>query len=177
MLSPVVQDALNDQINTELYSSYNYLAMSAWCERQNFRGCANWLRVQSQEEYAHAMKLYSFLVARSGKVVLRTIAAPQTDYESIPQVFQEALKQELDVSQRIDSLYELAFRERAFAALVELQWFITEQVEEERTSRDIVAKFELVKNDPSALLDMDRELGERTMAAEAADAAGEDPAT
>jgi len=177
MLSPVVQDALNDQINTELYSSYNYLAMSAWCERQNFRGCANWLRVQSQEEYAHAMKLYDFLVARSGKVVLRAIAPPQTDYESIPQVFQEALKQELDVSRRIDLLYELAFREKAFAALVELQWFITEQVEEERTSRDIVAKFELVKDDPSALLDMDRELGARTLAAADANAAGADSAT
>lgn len=164
MLSQVVQDALNDQINTELYSSYNYLAMSAWCERQNFRGCANWLRVQSQEEYGHAMKLYNFLIARSGKVILKSIAAPQAEYESIPRVFQEALKQELDVSRRIDSLYELAFRERAFAALVELQWFITEQVEEERTAHDIVAKFELVKDDPSALLDLDRELGARTIA-------------
>lgn len=172
MLSPVVQEALNDQINTELFSSYNYLAMSAWCESRNFRGCANWLRVQSQEEYAHAMKLYSFLIARHGKSVLKAIAAPRTDYDSIPHVFQEALNQELDVSRRIDALYELAFRERAFAALVELQWFITEQVEEERTARDIVAKFELVKDDPSALLDMDRELGARTLAEAAGGAEG-----
>lgn len=173
MLSQVVQDALNDQINTELYSSYNYLAMSAWCERQNFRGCANWLRVQSQEEYAHAMKLYNFMVARNGKVILQSVDGPQNEYQSIPQVFGEALKQELDVSARIDALYELAFKERAFAALVELQWFITEQVEEERTARDIVAKLELIKDDPAALLDMDRELGARTAAA--ADAGAGDP--
>lgn len=173
MLSQVVQDALNDQIVTELYSSYNYLAMSAYCERQNFRGCAHWLRIQSQEEYSHAMKLYDFLLARNGKVVLQEISAPRTDYDSIPQVFGESLKQEEDVSRRIDLLYELAFKERAFAALVELQWFITEQVEEERTARDILSKFELVKHDPSAMLDLDRELGARSAADAAASAASE----
>lgn len=171
MLSQVVQDALNEQINTELYSSYNYLAMSAFCERRNFRGCAQWLRVQSQEEYAHAMKLYDFLLARNGRVALSQIRAPRTDYDSLPEVFAESLKQEEDVSRRIDLLYELAFKEKAFAALVELQWFISEQVEEERTARDIVSKFELVKDDPSALLDLDRELGTRTTAP-AADSAG-----
>lgn len=172
MLSQVVQDALNEQITTELYSSYNYLAMSAFCERKNFRGCAQWLRVQSQEEYLHAMKLYDFLLARNGKVVLSQIRAPRTDYDSIPQVFGESLKQEEDVSRRIDLLYELAFKEKAFAALVELQWFISEQVEEERTARDIVSKFELVKDDPSALLDLDRELGTRTTAPAGPDASG-----
>ena len=126
MLSPVVQGALNEQITTELFSSYNYLAMSAFCERQNFRGCAQWLRVQSQEEYAHAMKLYDFLLARNGKVELKAIQAPRTDYDSIPQVFAETLKQEEEVSRRIDQLYELAFKEKAFAALVQLQWFITQ---------------------------------------------------
>ncbi|HND52554.1 MAG TPA: ferritin [Pirellulaceae bacterium] len=173
MLSPVVQGALNEQITTELFSSYNYLAMSAFCERQNFRGCAQWLRVQSQEEYAHAMKLYDFLLARNGKVELKAIQAPRTDYDSIPQVFAETLKQEEEVSRRIDQLYELAFKEKAFAALVQLQWFITEQVEEERTARDILSKFELVKDDPSALLDLDRELGTRTPGA---DAAADEPA-
>lgn len=165
MISQVVQDALNDQINTEFYSSYNYLAMSAFCERSNFRGCARWLRVQSEEESMHALKLYNFMTARSARVVLREIKTPRTDYDSIPHVFDEALKQELEVSRRIDSLYELAFKEKAFAALVELQWFISEQVEEERTARDIVAKFELVKADPSALLDLDRDLGSRVAAA------------
>lgn len=161
MLSQIVQDALNDQINTEFYSSYNYLAMSAYCENQNFRGCAHWLRVQSEEEHMHALKLYHFMINRSAKVVLKEIKTPKGEFNSIPQVFQEALAQELDVSRRIDHLYELAFKEKAFAALVELQWFISEQTEEERTARDIVAKFELVKADPSALLDLDRELGSR----------------
>ncbi len=161
MLSQVVQDALNEQINTEFYSSYNYLAMSAFCEHQNFRGCAHWLRMQSEEEHMHALKLYNFMINRSAKVVLTVIQTPKSTYDSIPHVFQEALTQELEVSRRIDSLYELAFTEKAFAALVELQWFISEQTEEERTARDIVAKFEFVKSDPSALLDLDRELASR----------------
>jgi ferritin len=101
------------------------------------------------------------MLNRSAKVVLKEIKTPKTNYDSIPHVFQEALAQELEVSRRIDSLYELAFKEKAFAALVELQWFISEQTEEERTARDIVAKFELVKSDPSALLDLDRELATR----------------
>ena len=161
MLSQVVQDALNEQINTEFFSSYNYLAMSAFCEHSNFRGCAHWLRMQSEEEHMHALKLYNFMINRSAKVVLKAIVPPQIDYHSIPHVFQEALTQELEVSRRIDQLYELAFKEKAFAALVELQWFISEQTEEERTARDIVAKFEFVKLDPAALLDLDRELASR----------------
>ncbi len=167
MLSQVVQDALNDQINMEFFSSYNYLAMSAFCEHQNFRGCAHWLRMQSNEEHMHALKLYSFMINRSAKVELKEIRTPQSTFGSIPQVFQEALTQELEVSRRIDLLYELAFKEKAFAALVELQWFISEQTEEERTARDIVAKFELVKQDPSALLDLDRELASRVPPTEA----------
>ena len=162
MISTLVQDALNEQINTEFASSLAYLAMAAYCERQNFRGCAHWLRLQSAEEHAHGMKLYNFMIARNGKVVLGEIPAPQTDYESLVDVFRQSLKQEILVSQRLDALYELAFREKNFAALVELQWFITEQVEEERTARTILAKLELVKDDPSALLDLDREFGNRT---------------
>ena len=165
MLSQIVQEALNDQINMEFFSSYNYLAMSAYCENQNFRGCAHWLRMQSDEEHMHALKLYHFMINRSAKVVLQEIKTPQSSYTSISEVFQEALTQELEVSRRIDLLYELAFKEKAFAALVELQWFISEQTEEERTARDIVAKFELVKADPSALLDLDREMASRVPAA------------
>jgi ferritin len=162
MISTHVQDALNEQINTEFASSYTYLAMAAYCEQQNFRGCAHWLRLQSTEEYGHGMKLYNFMTARSAKVVLREIPAPQTDYASVLDVFQQSLNQEMQVSQRLDALYELAFREKNFAALVELQWFITEQVGEERTARTILAKLELVKDDPAALLDLDREFATRT---------------
>ncbi len=162
MISSVVEKAINEQINNELGSSYAYLAMSAFCESQNFRGCARWLRVQSQEEYGHAMKLFDFLLARGNAVRLDAIAEPNVKFQSIPQVFKAALKQENDVSERIDRLYELAFKEKVFAAMVELQWFLTEQVEEEKTAREIVAKFDLAKDDPALLLDLDRELGQRT---------------
>lgn len=161
MLPQVVQDALNKQINIELSSSYSYLAMSAFCELNNFLGSAQWMQLQSAEEREHAMKLYDFLIARGCKVTLGEIAAPQGDFESIPHVFHTALEQEQKVSASINDLYELAHNEKAFAALVELQWFITEQVEEEKSVREIVAKFDMLKDDPSAMLDLDRELGER----------------
>ena len=161
MLPQVVQDALNDQINIELSSSYGYLAMSAYCELNNFLGSAHWMQLQSREEHEHAMKLYNFLIARGCKVKLTGLEAPQGEFESIPHVFACALEQEHKVSESINNLYELAHQEKAFAALVELQWFITEQVEEEKSVREIVAKFQMLKDDPSALLDLDRELGER----------------
>ncbi|MBX3427401.1 MAG: ferritin [Pirellulales bacterium] len=161
MLTDKVQSAINDQINNELFSSYSYLSMAAWCEHEQFTGCAHWLRLQSAEEYAHAMKLYDFLIARNGRVLLRPIAQPEVDFPSIPQVFEASLAQEQRVSAQIDALYELAFHEKAFAALVELEWFITEQVEEEKSAREIVHKFNMVKDDPASLLDLDRELAAR----------------
>jgi len=161
MFSQTVQDAINEQINNELSASYSYLAMSAYCERQNFLGCARWLRIQSEEEYGHGIRLLDFLLARNGTVRLKAIAEPSVKYKSLAAVFEEALAQEQEVSQKIDKLYELALNEKAFAALVQLQWFITEQVEEEKTAREIVAKFHLLKDDPAALLDLDRELGAR----------------
>lgn len=163
MLSQLVQDKINEQINNELQSSYNYLAMCAYCEFAQFFGCANWLRVQSQEEYGHAMKLYDFLSARGGRVVLADVKKPNAEFESLTHVFESVLQQEQQVTAQIDSLYELAFKEKAFAALVELEWFIQEQVEEEKSARDILHKFRLVENDPPSLLDLDRELAERTL--------------
>ena len=161
MLNEVVQEAINDQINNELFSMYSYLSMSAYCEHKQMRGCAHWMRLQSQEEYVHAMRLYDFLIVRQGRVKLRPIAQPEIDFASVPEVFQKALAQEQTITQQINSLYEMAFNEKAFAALVELEWFINEQVEEEKTARDIVYKFQLVKDDPAALLDLDRELSAR----------------
>ncbi|TWT85240.1 putative ferritin-1 [Posidoniimonas polymericola] len=160
-LSPVMQDAINDQIKNELSSSYSYLAMSAYLEHEQFLGCAAWMRAQSAEENDHAMRLYDFLTARGSRVVLQALAEPRKDYESIPQVFEAALEQERTVTSQIDNLFELAIEQKAFAALVELEWFVKEQVEEEKSLRDIVHKFNLVKDDPSSLLDLDRELGSR----------------
>lgn len=164
MIGQVMQDAINEQINNELYSSYLYLAMSAYCEKQSFTGCAQWLRFQSQEEHGHALRLFDFMIARDGDVALTTIAKPQAEYKSLLDVFSNALAREQEVSKRIDGLYELAFEQKAFSALVELEWFITEQVEEEKTIREIVDKFKLVKDDPASLFALDRELGERSSA-------------
>jgi ferritin len=161
MLSNLVKEGINRQINNELSASYSYLAMSAYCQQQNFVGCAHWLRMQSSEEYGHAMKLFDFLLARNGEVQLQAIVQPKVGYKHVADVFEHALAQEIDVTQQIDNLYELAFKEKAFAVVVELQWFLTEQVEEEKTAREIVAKFKLVSGDPASLLDLDRELGAR----------------
>ena len=173
MLSQAMQNAVNEQINNELYSSYSYLSMSAYLEHEQFRGCAKWMRMQSGEEYAHAMRLYDFL---DRSAMPRRLEADrrrrQVDFESIPQVFEKALAQEQAVTQQINGLWELAFNEKQFAALVELEWFIQEQVEEEKTASEIVHKFELVKDDPAALLDLDRELGARQPEAAAANTAG-----
>ncbi len=161
MLSKNVQQAINEQINAEFSSSYSYLAMSIFCQRQNFLGCSHWLRVQAEEENGHGMRLLDFLLARDGAAELKSVPQPSVSFASIATVFEQALEQEQQVSKKIDDLYELALKEKAFSALVELQWFIAEQVEEEETAREIVAKFHLVKNDPAALLDIDRELGAR----------------
>lgn len=171
MLSSVIQKAVNEQINNELFSMYSYLSMSAYCEHKQFTGCAHWMLMQSQEEYGHAMRLYDFLIARSGRVELRPIAQPQIDFDSLLDVFVKAMEQEQMVTQQIDTLFELALKEKAFAAMVELEWFVKEQVEEEKTARDVVHKFELVKDDPASLLDLDRELGARQPEPEAEPAA------
>ena len=159
--SQPMQDAINAQINNELFSSYSYLSMAAYLEAEQFTGCAQWMRLQSQEEYEHAMRFFEFLIDRGGRVELRPIAQPQTEFESVPHVFQCAQAQEKTVTAQINEMYGLALSEKSYAALVELEWFVKEQVEEEKTIRDIVHKFNLVQDDPASLLDLDRELGER----------------
>lgn len=161
-MNPRVLEAINRQINSELSASYAYLAMSAYCECQKFTGAARWLRLQSQEEHMHAMKLFDFVLARDRSVELLAIDRPKADFGSVAEVFERALAQEQEVSRQIDNLYETAFTEKAFAAVAELQWFLTEQVEEEKTAREIVAKFKMVGDDAASLLDLDRELGART---------------
>lgn len=109
----------------------------------------------------HAMKLFDFVLARNAAVDLKPIDQPRQTFASVADVFEKALEHEQEVSRQIDTLYEIAFREKAFAAVAELQWFLTEQVEEEKTGREIVARFKMVGNDPASLLDLDRELGAR----------------
>jgi len=158
----MVLQAINRQIAAEFAASFSYLSMAAWCEHHKFMGAGRWLRLQSREEHGHAMKLFDFVLARNHPVLLHGIPQPVIEFTSIADVFERALEQEQSVSRQIDDLYELAFNEKVFAAMAALQWFITEQVEEEKAVREIVAKFHLVKDDPSSLLDLDRELGSRT---------------
>lgn len=160
-LSKKVQDAINNQINMEFESAYTYLSMAAFLERISFLGSAAWMRAQSGEEKDHAMKLFRFLLDRGATVELKAIPAPPVDYGSVQKVFEQALVNEEAVSESINKLYALALEEQAFATAAELQWFLTEQVEEEKTARDIVAKLKLIGNDGPSLLDMDRELGAR----------------
>jgi ferritin len=164
-MTATVFAAINDQINSEFQASYNYLAMAAWCDVQKFGGAGKWLRMQAEEEHLHAMKLFDFVLARDGKVQLKAIVQPKVSFDTLGAVFEQGLKHEQKVTQQINGLYELCFKEKAFAEMTELQWFLTEQVEEEKTAREIVAKFRLVKNDPAAILDMDRDLGSRSAAA------------
>lgn len=161
MMSQTVLDAINKQIHAELGASYAYLAMSAWCEQHSFTGSARWLRVQSQEEHGHAMRLFDFMLARNSKPDLRSLEQPRSEYKSLADIFETAYEQEKTVSGQIESLYELVFREKAYPAVVQLEWFLNEQVEEEKTCREIVAKLEMVGKDPAGLLEIDRELGTR----------------
>ena len=160
-MNATVLSAINEQINSEFEAAHTYLAMAAFCDQQKFLGAAKWLRLQSDEERAHAMKLFDFVLARDGKVQLKSIDEPQADFDSLATVFEQALKNEQRVTGQINALYELCFQEKAFAEMTELQWFLTEQVEEEKIAREIVFKFRMVKSDPSGLLDLDRELGSR----------------
>ena len=159
--------AINVQINSEFGAWYQYLAMAAFCEREQFTGAARWLQAQSVEEYQHGMKLYNFVLARNGVIELTTIDQPLREFDSFGEVFERALEQEKRVTKQINDLYELCFTAKAFAEMTELQWFLTEQVEEERTAREWVAKFHLVGDDPGSLLDLDRELGRRAAPAPA----------
>lgn len=160
-MTPTVLEAINQQVSNEFAASFSYLGMAGWCEHHNFMGAGAWLRAQSAEEHAHGTRLFNFVLARNHQVTLQAIPAPASAFGSLGEVFERALAQEHGVSKQIDALYELAFKEKVFAAMAELQWFITEQVEEEKTVREIVAKIKMVGHDPASLLDLDRELGTR----------------
>ncbi len=161
MISKTLQDAINDQINKELYSSYLYLSMAAYFESNNLPGFAKWMQVQEGEERGHAMKLYRFLVDRGGRVMLKAIAAPEVEWKSSMELFKQVADHEAKVTASINSLYELALKEKDYAAQMALQWFITEQVEEEKNAADIVQQLELIDARGTAVLMLDHRLGKR----------------
>lgn len=159
MLSPKLLGALNDQINAELGSAYTYLAMAAHFEASNLQGSAKWMRRQAQEEVSHAMKIFDFVNDCSGRVVLKAIPEPQGEFSSIVEIWESALKQEQAVSERIRSLYELAAEEKNYATQTMLQWFVAEQVEEEKTATTILDQVMKIGPSSSAIYFLDRHLG------------------
>lgn len=160
-LSPTLAKLLNEQINNEMASSYAYLAMAAWFEQTPYTGFAQWMFTQSCEETTHALKFYQYVADRDGKVELEPIARPKQDFKSPLDVFQHSLKQEQKVTQQINEIYEAAEKEKDHAAKNLLLWFLNEQMEEEKTVRDMMERLELAGNDPASLLVLDREASAR----------------
>lgn len=161
MITKTMQDAINQQINRELFSSYLYLSMAAYFEDMNLSGFANWMRIQEAEEREHAMKLYDYLVERGGRVMLYSIDAPRTEWSSSLEVAEEVAEHEAKVTASITALYELALKEKDYPSQIMLQWFITEQVEEEKNIAEIVANLKLIDAHGTAVLMLDRQLGKR----------------
>ena len=161
MLSKKMEKALNGQINAEIYSSYMYLSMSAWFEQGGLAGLANWMRQQAQEEMFHAMKLFNFVNERGARVLLAAIDQPPADWKSALDVFQATLAHEQKVTGLINDLTNLALDERDHATNIFLQWFISEQVEEEAGVGAILDKLKLIGKDSSGLFALDQELGQR----------------
>jgi ferritin len=161
MLKKKMLKALNDQINAEMFSSYLYLSMESYFQSISLTGFAAWMRAQVQEEMMHAMKFYDFVNERGGKVTLEAIAKPESVWASPLDAFEAILKHEQHVTSLINDLVDLAIAEKDHATNNFLQWFVSEQVEEEASVGGIVEKLRLIKDNPSGLFMMDNELGKR----------------
>lgn len=160
-MNQTVQDALNEQIKHELHSAYVYLAASAYCERINLPGFAHWMRVQSREEVEHAMKIFDFVNDRGGKVELQSIDAPGTEFGTPLQIAQKALEHERKVTGLIERLYALSRDQNDAPTQVLMQWFVTEQVEEEKNAGLLAERLKMIGDNPAALLMLDMELARR----------------
>jgi ferritin len=161
MISETMQKAINEQINKEFFSSYLYLSMAAYFEDKNLPGFAKWMKVQAGEEQEHGLKFFEHLVDRGAKVLLAPISGPQTDWQTSLEVFKQVQEHEAFITTSINALYELALKEKDYPAQVLLQWYINEQVEEEKNAADVVQKLELIDAKGTAVLMLDHELGHR----------------
>jgi ferritin len=163
MISKKIQDAINNQINAELYSAYLYLSMSAYFQDNNLPGFAKWMEVQAGEEYFHAKKFYDYLVERGGRVLLKPIDGPDTEWKSTQDVFEATYKHEQKVTGLINDIMNLAIEEKDHATSIMLQWFVSEQVEEEASASELLERIKLIGGSGNGLFMMDRELGQRTL--------------
>ena len=161
MLDQKIQDTINDQMIFEMYSANIYLSMATWFDQKNLSGFASWMKVQYQEEMFHAMKFYGYINERGGQVLIEGIDAPPTEWASPLAVFENALEHERLVTSRINDIVALATEERDFATLNFLQWFVSEQVEEEANVDGVVQQLKLMQGAPGGLFMLDRELGQR----------------
>ncbi|NWK55443.1 ferritin [Verrucomicrobiaceae bacterium N1E253] len=162
MIHQNLQDAINQQINQEFTAAYNYLAMSAYFDTQNLEGFAVWMQHQHDEEQAHGMRLLRYLQDRGGEVVLEGISSPRREFSSPLEVFQVSLDMECENTASINQLYELATQLNDHATKSHLQWFLDEQVEEEKSVEDVIALLERVGDDTAGLLYLNDKMGERT---------------
>jgi ferritin len=161
-VAPELHSLLNAQINNEMTASYNYLAMSAWFENTPYGGFAQWMLAQSQEETTHAMKFYHFLIDRGAKVELAAISTPPADFSSPLEVFETSLNQEEQVTTSIHQLYNMAETHRDHESKNLLNWFLDEQVEEEKAVQDMIDRLRLVGDNPLGLLQLDQEAAQRS---------------
>ncbi len=169
MLSEKMKEALNTQINKELYSSYLYLSMAAWCESVNLSGFANWMTIQAREEVSHTEKFFGYLNERGGRVLLQPIEGPPVEWGSVLEVFEQVLEHERLVTGLINGLVKLARSEDDYATEAFLQWFVSEQVEEEATASGVVEQLKLAGGKGSGLFMLDREMGTRVFTPPAAE--------
>ncbi len=161
MLSEKMTSALNSQVNKEMYSAYLYMAMSTHSNEMGLKGFANWFMVQYHEEMFHAMKLYEYIARQGGLPVLKAIAEPPAAFDSAMDMFEKTLAHEQFITASINDLMEIAIAEKDHATRIFLQWYVTEQVEEEENDNDIIAQLKLIGNHPQGLMMLDRDLAAR----------------
>jgi len=169
MISKKMEKALNEQVNAELFSAYLYLSMEAYFKSLNLNGIATWMRVQTQEEVMHAMKIYDYVNERGGRVILKSISEPQAEWKSPLAAFEAAYQHEQKVTALINGLVNLAIEEKDHAANMFLQWFVNEQVEEESSADAIVQKLKLMADAPGGMYMLDNEMGQRVFTPPAAE--------
>jgi ferritin len=161
MLSKSMEDALNEQINAEFYSSYMYLSMSSYFEAVGLPGSAQWMKAQAQEEWFHGTRIYDFVLGRGGRVILKAIGQPPSGWDSALACFEAVQHHEQKVTGLINDLVNLALDERDHASNIFLQWFVSEQVEEEASVAAVLGKMKLIGTDAASLFALDNTLGQR----------------
>ena len=172
MLNQKMVDALNGQMRNEFYSAYLYLSMSAASATMGLKGAANWFMVQYQEEMVHFMKFYNYVLSQGGAVTLAVVKAPPSTFKSLLDMFEQTLKHEQFITKCINELSDLALREKDHATAVLLQWYVTEQVEEEANDNDVLARLRLVGSDGNGLFMLDKDLATRVFTPPPATSAG-----